>query len=169
MKKLIITVVFALTAALTGMTTWAAAIGSGTVKKDFSSGSTLSSTEMNTNFTVIENAVNATNALTTTLPDGVSTYLSFYLTPPADYTPGGGTTVIAYWSGCEGTDVRLGHSISPFFIGSNGLVAIATTLSTESVATSGALSFTILQSVYQVAGGFGAADYMIFRDRKSVV
>ncbi len=113
MKKLIITVVLALTTSFMGMTTWAAAIGSGTLKKDFSSGSTLSSSEMNDNFSVIENAVNSTNALTTTLPDGVSTYLSFYLAPPNDYTTGN-TTVNAYWSGCEGTNVRRVTALSLF-------------------------------------------------------
>ncbi len=159
MKKLIITVVFTLATALTGMTTWAAAI---TVKKDFSSGNTLSSTEMNTNFSMIENVVNNTNTLTTTLPDGVNTYLSFSLTPPADYTPGGGATVIAFWSGCEGTDVRLAHFTNGYSIGANGNFITFPALSTLSVAVAGGGNYTIFQSVYQAVSGFGTSSYTTF-------
>lgn len=163
MKKLIITVVFTLTAALTGMTTWAAAISSGTIKKDFSSGSTLSSTEMNTNFTVIENAVNATNSLTTTLPDGVSTYLSFYLDRPYDYTAGADTEVISYWSGCEGTVVSLGHLTRGFSVGSNAFLIGPPALSSMGITIDpGVLTYTISESVHNVVGGFGTSDYMIF-------
>lgn len=161
MKKLIIAVIFTLSTALTTMTVWAAVIGGSTLN-DFSNGSTISSTDMNDNFSVIENAVNNTNASTTTLPDGVSTYLSFSLVPPIDYTPGGFATVIALWSGCEGTDVRLGHSTLGYSLGDNGNFIVIPALSTVTVATASTLNYTIFQSVYLVTGGFGTSNYMTF-------
>lgn len=161
MKKLSIAVVFIFSAALMGMTAWAAAIGSGALNT-FSSGNTLSSTEMNDNFTVIENAVNASNALQATLPDGVTTYLNFFLTAPDDYTTGG-ILVLPYWSGCEGADVTVGFSTRGYFTGDNASnIIFFPTLSTKSIPTASALNFTITQSLHTVANGFangGGSNY----------
>lgn len=160
MKKLIITVVLTISAALTGMTAWAAAIG-GSALTNFSSGSTISSADMNANFTVIKDAVNANSSLRATLPAGVSTYLGFYLATPADYSTGD-TTVVSYWRGCEGTDVRLGHNKLGYSTGSNGNVAVLTTVSTEPVAVAGGFNYTIFQSSYVVTSGFASYNFMTF-------
>lgn len=160
MKKLIIAVIFTLSAVFASMTAWAATIGSGALN-DFSSGSTLSSTDMNTNFTIIKDAVNANSSLRVTLPDGVSTYLRFYLAAPADYVAGT-TSVMPYWSGCEGTDVRLGLSSQGYVTGDNIISFTSPVMLTKSISNAAVNNFRIAQSLHLISGDISSNAFITF-------
>lgn len=160
MKKLIIAAIFTLSAVFTGMSVWAAAIGNGTLN-DFSSGSTVSSTDMNTNFSIIKDAVNANGSLKITLPDGVSTYLNVYLVAPADYVSGT-SLVLPYWSGCEGTDVRLGFTSRGYNTGDNANSITSPTVLTKSISNAAVNTFRISTSLHLITTNISSSNFITF-------
>jgi len=164
MKKLIIALVFTFSAALTTTVSWAEAIGTGALNT-FGSGNILSSTDMNTNFTAIKDAVNASNALQATLPDGESTSLSFYVATPFDYTTGQ-IAVYSYWSGCEGAVVRMAVTSRGYSINNSLRILDSPSLYSLAINTAPASNFTIKTMLHLIPNGFsnGSFDYnfMVF-------
>jgi len=165
MNKIIIVTALTFSAILSSTVSRAEAIGTGTLN-DFSSGSALSSTDMNTNFSVVRDAVNASNALKATLPAGKSTYLSFYVARPFNYTSGQ-MAFDSYWSGCEGDGVRLGVSTRGYNGGDNSLrILTQPSLYSVFINTPSAGNFTIKSVRHVIPNGFtdGLSDYsfMVF-------